>query len=250
MLDNPESLSVQFYITGDNEQEHATFDAVPQDEVADSWNTTTTLQNYAEEIDVSTEDDPVDPDEFPVTFTITDATGIYEAIEFKGEITSWSNVPMTEGPDHVWTLTLETFPGTYQWGAIENDGSEHGIWLIPEGNLTVTVDAEGNVSGQNTYTIEEEIVDDPVIGWANLQWPPSGSAGPGGEYLVFARVYVEELTGSEATPESLSDLQAWVGYSTQDATQTSDFENGWTWVEASLPTTSRLLATTASMWQT
>jgi hypothetical protein len=54
ILGDPSQVEVQFYVSGNNENEHATFDAVPDDEVATSWNHNgqggnpgpTTLQNY------------------------------------------------------------------------------------------------------------------------------------------------------------------------------------------------------------
>ncbi len=88
---------------------------------------------------------------FPVLFTIIDATELHDNIKFKGQMTDWELVPMI--PDnHTWTLTLEIAAGTYEWGAIEDDGSEFGIWLIEGSNLVVTMDEEGNVSGDVTYT--------------------------------------------------------------------------------------------------
>jgi hypothetical protein len=46
ILNNPSSVEVQFYVTGNNSSEHATFDAVPNDAVAASWNDATTLDTY------------------------------------------------------------------------------------------------------------------------------------------------------------------------------------------------------------
>jgi hypothetical protein len=91
------------------------------------------------------------PVTYPVLFTIIDATELHDNIKFKGEMTGWDTIAMN--PDnHVWTLTLDVLPGTYEWGAIEDDGSEFGIWLIEGANLVVTIDEEGNVSGDTSYT--------------------------------------------------------------------------------------------------
>ncbi|MCK9450961.1 MAG: DUF5018 domain-containing protein, partial [Bacteroidales bacterium] len=108
---------------------------------------------------------------FPVLFTVTDGTESYQAIEIKGSMTDWATVAMTESPDFVWTITLDIPAGTYEWGAIENDGSEFGIWLIDGGNLSFTVDATGNISGTVSYTIPAPA--EPEIGFANLQYPAS-----------------------------------------------------------------------------
>ncbi|MBP6238643.1 MAG: T9SS type A sorting domain-containing protein [Saprospiraceae bacterium] len=60
-LGNPSNVDVQFYISGNNEFEHATFDAVPDDQVATSWNHNgsggnpppTILDTYANNIQVN-----------------------------------------------------------------------------------------------------------------------------------------------------------------------------------------------------
>ncbi len=50
-LPNAQNVDVQFYVSGDNDTEHGTFDACPDDEDATSWNDPTELKNYA--LDVS-----------------------------------------------------------------------------------------------------------------------------------------------------------------------------------------------------
>ncbi len=95
------------------------------------------------------------PETFMVEFTVTDETESYEAIELKGEMTGWETVPMVQD-GNVWTLELEMLAGTYEWGIIENDGSDDGIWLIVGDNLVVTVDPDGTISGDTSYTIEED----------------------------------------------------------------------------------------------
>lgn len=88
---------------------------------------------------------------FPVQFTIIDATELHDAIKLKGDMTAWDTIAMN--PDnHTWTLTLDMLPGTYQWGAIEDDGTESGLWLIEGGNLVMTLAFDGTVSGTTTYT--------------------------------------------------------------------------------------------------
>jgi hypothetical protein len=93
------------------------------------------------------------PDTWPVAFTLIDATELHTNVKFKGDMTEWEAVPMVEGPDHTWTITLQVAPGTYEWGAIEDDGTALGLWLIAEpGNLEMAVDEFGVVSGITTYT--------------------------------------------------------------------------------------------------
>ncbi len=89
---------------------------------------------------------------FPVEFVVTDATGLYSNIKLKGDMTSWSNVDMQQDGNE-WSVTLDISPGTYEWGILEDDGTANGIWLIVGDNLVVSVDAEGNVAGETTYTV-------------------------------------------------------------------------------------------------
>jgi hypothetical protein len=89
---------------------------------------------------------------YPIEFTVTDATTYYANIKLKGDMTDWNAVDMAQDGQE-WSVTLDMFPGTYEWGVFEDDGSPDGIWLIIGDNLVVTVDTEGNVSGQNTYVI-------------------------------------------------------------------------------------------------
>jgi len=96
-----------------------------------------------------------------VTFTVVDSTEQYVKIMFKGTPTAWDTIPMYDdgtnndpvANDHRWTVTVLAIPeGDHDWGAIEDDGSEWGIWLIqgpnPAFNITGTT-----VTGQTSYTI-------------------------------------------------------------------------------------------------
>jgi hypothetical protein len=114
------------------------------------WNGTEYISGFV------TVNNPAMP--YPVTFTIIDATELHDNIKFKGEMTNWEPVDMI--PDgHTWRLTMDVFPGTYQWGAIEADGSPDGIWLIEGPNLEVTVDNMGNITGTTTYTTHVTAID-------------------------------------------------------------------------------------------
>jgi 1,4-alpha-glucan branching enzyme len=50
LLSNAVDGDIQVYISGDNGSEHATFDALPDDEVAPGWNASTTLDNYVTDV--------------------------------------------------------------------------------------------------------------------------------------------------------------------------------------------------------
>lgn len=94
-----------------------------------------------------------EPTTFPVTFTITDETEEYTNIKLRIEINEeWVTFEMAEN-EHVWSKTLDLLPGAYLWGAIEDDGSEDGIWLIEEGELEVIVADNGDITGTTSYTI-------------------------------------------------------------------------------------------------
>jgi len=97
-----------------------------------------------------------------VTFTITDSTMSYQKIMIKGEMTGWGTVQCYDdgvnggditANDHIWTVTVVVDTGTYAWGAIEDDGSEWGIWLIDGDNRVFTVAEDGTVTGQTSYVI-------------------------------------------------------------------------------------------------
>ncbi|MFZ4546092.1 MAG: T9SS type A sorting domain-containing protein [Bacteroidales bacterium] len=89
---------------------------------------------------------------FPVLFTIIDGTLLNIDIKFKGSMTAWDTVSMAAN-SHTWTLAMDLEPGTYEWGAIEDDGTASGLWLISgPNNLSVTIDNSGNITGTNTYT--------------------------------------------------------------------------------------------------
>ncbi|MDP6684552.1 MAG: hypothetical protein QGH24_01250, partial [Candidatus Marinimicrobia bacterium] len=92
------------------------------------------------------------PEMTEVTFTVLDEGNDYQDVQIKAEFTNWESIPMTTGIiDNFWSYTTELEAGSYEWGAIENDGSELGIWLPElagfETNPIVTIDEDGNVSG-------------------------------------------------------------------------------------------------------
>jgi hypothetical protein len=91
------------------------------------------------------------PSAWPVNFTIIDATELHDNIHFKGEMTDWQPVPMIPN-GNTWTLSLLVEPGSYEWGAIEDDGSPDGIWLIEGPNLVVNITEDGVITGDTLYT--------------------------------------------------------------------------------------------------
>ena len=96
-----------------------------------------------------------------VTFTVVDNSWSNTNVMYKGTATDWATVAMyddgTNGDatadDHTWTVVLEVAVGDHQWGAIEDDGSANGIWLIDGDNPAYSVSAAG-VTGTTSYTID------------------------------------------------------------------------------------------------
>jgi hypothetical protein len=98
-----------------------------------------------------------EPDTFPVTFTVVDDGNNYQDVELKGSMTNWATVDMTNDGTGTWTLTLDLESGSHEWGAIENDGSEWGIWLPSfagfDANPVVVVGPDGSISGDTGFTV-------------------------------------------------------------------------------------------------
>lgn len=93
-----------------------------------------------------------------VRFTVSDNGGSLKGPCLKGSFTGWELVPMSEVGDGRWEYVQMIPPGTYEWGAVEPDGTEWGVWL-PElagnrVNLVVTVTKSMAVEGATTITIE------------------------------------------------------------------------------------------------
>ena len=98
-----------------------------------------------------------EPDMFPVTFTVVDDGNDYQDIELKGSMTNWATVDMINDGTGIWILTLGLESGSHEWGAIENDGSEWGIWLPSfagfDSNPVVVVGPDGSISGDTGFTV-------------------------------------------------------------------------------------------------
>jgi hypothetical protein len=110
-----------------------------------------------------------------VVFTILDGTENYLDINFKSSFNDWVLYQMADdgfapdlvAGDHTWTVLVEDIPnGSHTWGAIEDDGSQWGIWLIDGADLEFTVDDEGNVSGQTGYIIDPGSVQDVTVSFS------------------------------------------------------------------------------------
>jgi len=104
-----------------------------------------------------------------VVLTVVDEGNGFEDVEFKGTFSGWAlvqayddgtNGDETSG-DGVWTAVIDSVlgPASHEWGAIENDGSEWGIWLldiIGLQNQVFSVEDDGTVSGSTSMTIPDQ----------------------------------------------------------------------------------------------
>lgn len=106
-----------------------------------------------EALAVAVEMEAEGPVTFPVTFTLIDQQEKWANIKFKGTPTGWANVAMVEDPAYTWTLTLDVEPGNHTWGAVGDFETTTEGWLIEGPDKAFTLDAEGNVTGDVTYTI-------------------------------------------------------------------------------------------------
>ncbi|MFH1121317.1 MAG: T9SS type A sorting domain-containing protein [Bacteroidota bacterium] len=77
--------------------------------------------------------------------------------------------------------------------------------------VTYTVTSES--TSQKVWTVTVTIAAPPVIGWANLQWPPNGNIDPNQEFFVYSQVYADGVTAGAGQG---AGMQAWIGYSTEN----------------------------------
>ena len=71
---------------------------------------------------------------------------------------------MTSVGNGIWEFEISLTEGTYEWGAVENDGTEWGIWLPGLAGFsstpTVIIGNDGSVSGDVTFTVPDQNPDD------------------------------------------------------------------------------------------
>ncbi len=83
-----------------------------------------------------------------------------------------------------------------------------------------------NSAGTSSYSTIWNFTTAAEIGWCNLQWPQSGTITQGGDYSVYAQIWIDGVTPGSGQGAGVS---AWIGYST-----TNTNPNTWTnWVPAS-----------------
>jgi hypothetical protein len=166
-----------------------------------------------------------------LTFRVVDGTMGYQNIKIKGDMTgeNWPTVAMddTDG-DHIWTVTIDSImPGTYEWGAIEDDGSEWGIWLIEGENRKFVMGDDGNVipdSSQTTYVIPVPTEGVPITFQVDMSDADvSGSVYVAGGFTNWQNERVEMMDDDEdGIYEATIDIAA-------GSTHQYKFMNGDTW---------------------
>jgi hypothetical protein len=133
-------------------------------------------------------------------------------------LTTWNegNEPLPTGTEYVEDLTAYT--GTVQFALWANSGTSSGQ------------DYDFHVGKFRVVAIPSSA----TVDYCNLQFPNSGTINEGDNFTAFAQVLVNGVT--EAAGQG-ADVEAWIGYSTTDATTVADFESpSWTWVPATYNT--------------
>jgi len=157
-----------------------------------------------------------DPASSPlVTFTVTDHTWLNEDIWLKGSMSNWNLFPANDNgehgdlvaDDHTWTGQFPVIEdGAYTWGAIEDDGSQNGIWLIDGPNVEFSVSG-ATVTGETHYDIAPDsavsagsvkfMVTDSSERYSNIQWMGTPHVeAPDNDWIKF-QMYNDGTNGDE-----------------------------------------------------
>ena len=92
-----------------------------------------------------------------VSFVLYDESKRLIMPHIKGSFNDWVLIPMEKEEDGIWTYSHPISEGTYEWGMVEPDGSEWGIWLPEKAghrvNLVVTVSRGGRVEGSTSIRV-------------------------------------------------------------------------------------------------
>ncbi|MBV7269256.1 T9SS type A sorting domain-containing protein [Winogradskyella luteola] len=129
-------------------------------------------------------------------------------------LTTWNvgNEPALNGTEYVEDLT--SYSGNVQFAIWANEATDD-----PE-------DYDFHVGKFRVAQIPSS----STVDFCNLQFPNSGNINEGGTFTAFAQIFQTGIT--EAAGQG-ADIEAWIGYSTTDATTVADFTTGsWTWVPA------------------
>ena len=141
-------------------------------------------------------------------------------------ISAGFNSQVGNNDEYKGTLGSGILNGTYYYATRYKIGSG-GTWVYGGYNSNTPTaggiwNGTANVSGMLT-------VNSNTVGYANIQSPFTGNIVQGGVFNVYGQVYKSGYTEAAGANPSIS---AWIGYSNTNATTTSDFSTGWTWVPA------------------
>ncbi len=150
--DNPSEGDIQFYITGDN-NEHGTFDAVPDDENSTSWDQSanhTILDNYITNISFGLPVVEVSPN-YPTAheqITITfHAKGTI--LENESKVYFHSGVSVTESSTHNFDYSIGNWGQDDGVGQMTSLGNNDWQFVINNINSYYNIDPEDDVFGLN-----------------------------------------------------------------------------------------------------
>ncbi len=140
-----------------------------------------------------------------ITFVYNDLEGVVEVGEtvwLAGDFNGWTPVQMADAGGGVYTYTVTGLSGgeTYEYKYVVDDGSQQFDWLN-------TVNRSITVSGDATINDYRNV----VVGWANLQWPPTTVITMNmATEEIYGRLFIEGVTNIPGEPGR--GLRAEVGY--------------------------------------
>ncbi len=171
---------------------------------------------------------------------LTDPNTMYK-LEFDVALTSWNQTYQdTLGSDDKFAVVLSTDNGTTWLAAnvlrmwvdttlINDSTGDHISIILPVsggGIVRIGFYGESTVSNKdNDLFVDNVSINTYSIGWANLQFPPSGTITVGESLRVYAQVWADGVTNS---PGPGTGMKAWIGWNSSNTNPAT-----WTnWVEA------------------
>ncbi|MFO7525657.1 MAG: choice-of-anchor J domain-containing protein, partial [Ignavibacteriaceae bacterium] len=163
-------------------------------------------------------------------------------VKFDIALTVWNNTnPTSLGPDDTLAVVVSTDNGV-TWSnsniiklftgstPISNTGESvvanlngfTGLVKIGFYAASTVSNADNDLFLDNVEVIELSLT---TVDWCNLQWPPSGTVAQGENLTVYARAWIDGVTG---IPGPTPDLLSWIGISSTD----TDPATWTTWVPA------------------
>jgi uncharacterized repeat protein (TIGR02543 family) len=189
----------------------------------------------------------------PGNWTTGGATNYtYFALKRGANAAYWSQIEITYEVNSTYNVTYDGNGNT--GGTVPTDATAYNsgdpVTVSDSGTLTRTgfnfagwntaADGSGdsyvandtfNITANTTlYAVWTAITD--TVDYCNLQNPQNGTVEAGEPFNIQARVYEAGLTDIPFGPAPALGIQAWIGYSTTNATNVGDFTSGWTWVPA------------------